>query len=530
MDIANRYTVIREIAAGGMARVFLAKDQVLGRNVAIKMLHQYLLDNPHSIQRFENEAHAIAQLSHENVIKLYDYGANQKQERYLVMEYVDGKTITDLIAAYQPFPNLCLLEIMSQILSGLQAAHEKGIYHRDVKPSNIMIDLHGCVKVMDFGIAYLVSQGSITMTGTFVGSPNYISPEQAEGGTISGKSDVFSAGALMYECATGHCPFTCDNVHATLNAILKYDPVPAFQYNPHLLSEIGDLLLRCLRKLPGDRPSPTEAMALIESTGKSLGLSLGKRRLEKFFASPEEYRKEEEKELYHALCGQAREFSKKRKSIQSLKYYAQAEQFGTLSEGDRKIIERIHGGTVLRRIAISVLIIMALVAGALSLFEITRSTLASARQAKKTRIEKNQSDSSTLAINKAATDSVDAAAKSDTGSINDSAIGRIRARLIADTGKRQTANPLDSIELQAVKKAQTENIGYLKVRTSPPWSDIYLNDVLVGVFPKITLMPVPTGRHVLSIKNTRCRDTSEAITIAAGDTLIREIILVPMNK
>jgi tRNA A-37 threonylcarbamoyl transferase component Bud32 len=533
MDIGNRYSIIREVAAGGMAQVYLATDTVLGRQVAIKMLHQHLLDNPHSIQRFENEARAIAQLSNENVIKLFDYGKTAGNDRFLVMEFVDGRTISEVLAEYRSFPNLVLLEVMHQILGGLQAAHEKGIYHRDVKPSNIMIDAHGCLKVMDFGIAYLVNQGSITLTGTFVGSPNYISPEQAEGGAVSGKSDVFSTGSLVYECATARCPFAGDNVHATLNAILKYDPVPAFQHNQFLLSEISDLISRCLRKIPAERPSAFEAMAIIDAAVSGLGLSLGKKRIERFFIDPEGYRKEEAKELYDALCARARESSKKRKALQSIRFFTQAERFAPLSAVDRKIIDRIRGGALLRKVAVAGLFVMAIAACGLGLFQIIRS-LPAGRHSQKQNAAAPALKNGARAI---ADPFAIAPQSSDTGRDLKSTAKPVQVSHLAavlEKSGSQPANPPVSADRKKAAdisgNGTMQKSGYLKVRTNPPWSDIYINDMMVGVFPKISLFPVSPGRISLTVKNVHCRDTSEVFSVSVGDTLVRELVLVPRQS
>jgi len=289
MEQTDRYKIIREIGAGGMAQVFLAQDTRLNREVALKKVHKHLKNQSHTIKRFEKEAQVIAKLSHPNIIKLFDYGIDEDDSQYLVMEYIEGKTLTEIIAENRPFSNTVLLSLMSQILAGLSAAHAKGIYHRDIKPANIMVDSLGVVKIMDFGVAYLVDQDSLTMTGTFVGSPNYISPEQARGDQLTEKTDVFSVGTLMYEYATGICPFTGENVHAAILSIIESDPVSIQNFKAKIATEVEKLILRCLTKVVEDRPTANEMLVEIESFCDMLGLITNDKALGSYFLNGMEY-------------------------------------------------------------------------------------------------------------------------------------------------------------------------------------------------------------------------------------------------
>ncbi len=155
--------------------MFLADDTSLKREVAVKMLHPHLLQNEKTIKRFTNEARTVAALSHENIIKIFDFGGAGLRP-FIVMEYVKGITLQELIDRHITLPDIITIEIALQTLSGLICAHEKGIYHRDIKPGNILIDYKGLVKITDFGIAFLVNEESLTLTGSFLGSPHYTSP------------------------------------------------------------------------------------------------------------------------------------------------------------------------------------------------------------------------------------------------------------------------------------------------------------------------------------------------------------------
>ncbi len=181
-----------------MASVFLATDTKLDSQVALKKIHPHLLNQKETIIRFTNEAKAIAQLSHENIIKIFDYGGSDSQP-FLVMEYVNGTTLQKILENHNRLPDLVTAEIAFQVASGLLCAHNRGIFHRDIKPANILFSDDGYLRITDFGIAYLVNSESITMTGAFLGSPHYISPEQAEGRKVKGTTDIFSLGIILYQ-------------------------------------------------------------------------------------------------------------------------------------------------------------------------------------------------------------------------------------------------------------------------------------------------------------------------------------------
>ncbi|MEO7425613.1 MAG: serine/threonine-protein kinase, partial [Fibrobacteria bacterium] len=181
MQTPGRYTILEEIASGGTATVYLAEDTVLRRKVALKKLHPHLHSHPLTVRRFEKEAVAVASLSHGNIIKVYDYGSEEKT-LFLAMEYVDGVSLDGLLQSIpNGMPSLTALSVFHQLLEGLNAAHANGIYHRDIKPSNILVDRKGCVRIADFGIAFLSKETSITKTGSYLGTPGYSAPEQAQG-------------------------------------------------------------------------------------------------------------------------------------------------------------------------------------------------------------------------------------------------------------------------------------------------------------------------------------------------------------
>ncbi|MCC5894980.1 MAG: Stk1 family PASTA domain-containing Ser/Thr kinase [Alkalibacterium sp.] len=203
--ISNRYKIIREIGSGGMAKVYLAEDLILERNVAVKLMAYNFHNDEASIRRFKREALSTTELTHPNIVNVVDVGEDDTP--YIVMEFVDGYDLKEFIKQNQPIPYKKTIEIMSQILDAVEYAHNHNIIHRDLKPQNILIDHDEKVKITDFGIAVALSETSITQTNSLLGSVHYISPEQARGSMATKQSDIYSLGILLYELLSGKVPF-----------------------------------------------------------------------------------------------------------------------------------------------------------------------------------------------------------------------------------------------------------------------------------------------------------------------------------
>lgn len=247
--LGNRYELVSRIGSGGMAVVYLAKDLVLDRHVAVKVLNDSLSHDDNFVDRFRREARAAARLSHPNVVNIYDVGEDDAIH-YIVMEYVDGKTLKDRIKEEGPLPVDEVVSIGEQIADALDHAHENGIVHRDVKSHNIMIGSRGRVKVADFGIARATSSQTITHTGSVMGSVHYFSPEQARGGHIGEKSDIYSLGVVLYEMATGTLPFSGDSPIAVALKHLQEEPEEPIDKRPGLPQSVDNVIRRAMAKDP----------------------------------------------------------------------------------------------------------------------------------------------------------------------------------------------------------------------------------------------------------------------------------------
>lgn len=252
----SRYEIIKEIGVGGMAKVYKAKDRLLDRYVAIKILKDQYAEDDEFSKKFNNEAQSAAKLSHINIVNVYDIGKdmlNGKLIQYIVMEYVEGETLKDLIDREKVLENHDIIDYSTQIAQALKSAHDSGIVHRDIKPQNILIDKYGLCKVTDFGIARVSSNVTITYTSSILGTVHYISPEQAKGKIVDLKSDLYSLGAVMYEMATGRVPFDADNSVGIAVMHIQDDPIPPREINPNLSKHLNYIIMKLLNKDPTER-------------------------------------------------------------------------------------------------------------------------------------------------------------------------------------------------------------------------------------------------------------------------------------
>ena len=252
----DRYEIIEQIGVGGMAKVYKAKDRLLDRFVAIKILKDQYAEDSEFLKKFNNEAQSAAKLSHINIVNVFDIGEDlYKGERihYIVMEYVDGQTLKDLIVNEKRLSNPDIIDYSIQIAQALKTAHQAGIIHRDIKPQNILIDNYGLLKVTDFGIARVSSNATITYTSSILGTVHYISPEQAKGKIVDEKSDLYSLGAVMYEMATGKVPFDADNSVSIAVMHIQDKPDPAKNLNPNLPDHLNYIIMKLLDKDPANR-------------------------------------------------------------------------------------------------------------------------------------------------------------------------------------------------------------------------------------------------------------------------------------
>ncbi|WP_063752503.1 protein kinase domain-containing protein [Streptomyces sp. NRRL S-350] len=254
----GRYRLTHRLGRGGMAEVLAAEDVRLGRTVAVKLLRGELAQDDVARLRFTREAHAVAALNHHSIVSVYDTGeeyVGDESTPYIVMELVEGRTVRELLADEEAPPVDQALIIIAGVLEALAYSHRHGIVHRDIKPANVIITNTGAVKVMDFGIARALTGGATTMTqtGMVMGTPQYLSPEQALGKPVDHRSDLYAAGCMLYELLTLRPPFTGDTPLSVVYQHVQDPPVPPSQANPRVPVGLDPLVLRSLAKNPDDR-------------------------------------------------------------------------------------------------------------------------------------------------------------------------------------------------------------------------------------------------------------------------------------
>ncbi|PZE22520.1 Stk1 family PASTA domain-containing Ser/Thr kinase [Paenibacillus xerothermodurans] len=251
-QLGGRYEILERVGGGGMAIVYKSLDILLHRHVAVKVLRQQYVHDEEFIQRFRREAQAAASLSHSNVVSIYDVG-QEEDIHYIVMEYIEGTTLNDLIKEKAPLPVEEAVHFASQICDALDHAHHNQIIHRDIKPHNILIGRNGRAKVTDFGIARAITSSTITQTGSVVGSVHYFSPEHAKGTATGEQSDLYSLGIVMYQMLTGRLPFLGESPISVALKHLQEEVEEPRKVNPMIPQSVENIILKAMRKNPSER-------------------------------------------------------------------------------------------------------------------------------------------------------------------------------------------------------------------------------------------------------------------------------------
>ena len=251
ITLDNRYKIIEKIGIGGMADVYKGEDALLGRTVAIKILHQNFAGDEEFVSRFKREAQAAGRLSHPNIVNMYDVGMDQGFH-YIVMEYVEGETLKEYITAHGKLSIDSAVKFTIAIAEGLEHAHAMGIVHCDIKPHNILITPNGRVKVTDFGIARAINT-PMMQTTSVLGSAHYLSPEQASGKAVNGSTDIYSLGVVLYEMLTGRVPYEGDTPVSVALKHVREKLIPPTRYNQSIPPLLEAAVMKALAKNPNDR-------------------------------------------------------------------------------------------------------------------------------------------------------------------------------------------------------------------------------------------------------------------------------------
>ncbi len=270
--LGERYELLEKIGSGGMAEVYSAHDNLLDRYVAVKILHEAYRSDVEFVEKFHSEAKAAARLSHPNIVSIYDVGIDGV-DHYIVMEYVQGNSLKDKIRECGEMDILTATRIAKDIANGLAHAHAHNLVHCDIKPHNILMTPDGNAKIADFGIARAITESTMTYSGNVIGSVHYFSPEQAQGGAITPKSDVYSLGIVMYEMLTNKLPFTGENPVSIAMKHIEEDPTPPSQFRQQIPPMLEAIVLRAMNKNPDLRPSSFDMIQALSNVEANLSVA-----------------------------------------------------------------------------------------------------------------------------------------------------------------------------------------------------------------------------------------------------------------
>jgi len=271
--LAQRYEILQQLGEGGMGAVYKAQDRELERVVAVKLIRPELASDPTILQRFKQELILARQVTHKNIIRIYDLGEGDGV-KFLTMEYVEGRDLKTKLRKDGKVAPADAVRILQQICRALDACHSEGVIHRDLKPSNVMIDSQGKVRVMDFGLAHSLETIGLTRTGALVGTPEYMAPEQAKGEPADAQSDIYAAGLMFYELLTGKEPYPADNPLQSLMKRTQHRVLPVSQVENSVPRVLSDIVGRCLELDRHNRyQSAAELLADLEAFQPSGALS-----------------------------------------------------------------------------------------------------------------------------------------------------------------------------------------------------------------------------------------------------------------
>lgn len=342
---AKRYQTLRRIGEGGMAFVYLATDNTLNREVAIKVMHEHMQTRPELRHRFRQEARSVSKLKHSNILEIYDFSGDDSEQLWIVTEYIEGYDLSKFTKKYKdkklnPFIALAMVR---EVAKALAAAHQQGIIHRDIKTSNVMISKNGHIKLMDFGIAKDIGLTDFTNIGTFMGSPSYMSPEQIRGERVDARSDLYGLAVLFYELVTGELPFTGKTTHEIISKVLQRSPLHPKEIDQGIPVFISEFIIKGLEKLPQNRHQSAESIvSLLDNYLRQYGLGDSRAELEKLFSKPKVYQKKLEKLGLTKTILEKKQLSSLKKTIASGQLFSISAYSDLMKKIDRNDSDKIE--------------------------------------------------------------------------------------------------------------------------------------------------------------------------------------------
>lgn len=530
--------------------VYLAQDSVLRRPIALKRLHPHLLHHAETRARFEVEALAVAGFAHENIVRLYDL-VREDDRIMLAFEYIEGGNLTVLLEkAKGPLSNLASLSIAIQLLSGLAAAHAKGMVHRDVKPGNILLGPEGQVKLTDFGVAHLAGENTLTHTGHLLGTPQFMAPEQADGRAIGPAVDVFAAGVLFYRCFSGHYPFQGMTPQEVLANISRCQCPPLGAMNSQLLPGVSEWVAGMLAKRPEARPSATLALSQGLEIAQKLDLPVGPKVVAAAQAQPELQRQEEAEFLCVYLRQRADRERAAGKAVLALKLDAAAQAFANhpsslKHEKPTQALKSLQIKSSPKPMALLFGggIALFLILGALAI-GLYRQRAATPMASGPNSAPKDQVTSANVALPLPSPSAVltePVAPVRPKTEITPALPRREMAKAPAPSTKKiervksPTASRSDTLASPALFKVneplsplpETPSSGHFKIWTQPPFAEVWLDGSHRGQSPLKEGLDLPIGAHQIRLRRPGYSVIDSSFTLNHGDTVIWRLRLHP---
>ena len=341
--VLDKYEVLQKVGEGGMATVYRGRHTTLNREVAVKVLHPHLSSSTRNRKRFAREARAIEQLRHENILKIFDYSGAAAEDCYIVTEFVGGKTLTDWTQEMGLLPSEIVSMIGLHLANALSYAHTSGVLHRDLKPDNVMIRNDGAVKLMDFGIARFLDETQVTMTGALVGSPAFMSPEQAKEGKLDARSDLFSLGTVLFYLSTGHFPFHGSNPSLVLKNIIEGNRPHVSDLTPDLSATLVDVIERLLQVDPNDRHTHAHDVAeALQCSLTEVGLddNDSQKTIAQYLQQPEAWTQSSETHLRVVLLERGKDHLSRGEHLSALRLF---NRLLTLDEENAEVMRLVKG-------------------------------------------------------------------------------------------------------------------------------------------------------------------------------------------
>lgn len=511
---STRYRVLEEVGRGGMATVYRATDTALGREVALKVLHPHLADDPESRLRLQREAQAVARLRHDNILEIHDYSGADSSQSYLVTEFIRGQTLTAFLARSSAGPSLPEPAVMitQQLASALEEAHRHGIIHRDIKPENVMIRDDGRVKLMDFGIAQVVDRERLTATGQLIGSPAYLAPELVEGGPVDFRTDVFALGIVLYRLATGALPFQGRNPHEVMKRIVEARPAPPDQLNPLIGTQLARIIGRCLQARPADRYPDMGALRRdLEENLEAAGIDSPRAELVRYFADPAGWERTARPRLVAALVSHAKAEAARGRSAAATQLAARALAIDPGDGAARALLGRVTRRRQLGLAAAGVAVVALAGGGGWLAWREHRPEQPDRRAAKEAaRVKSRPTKPTAEEPPRTASPSAD----DEEGA---------RARLAPHPARPRRPPPADptSSPTPAVVAAAPRQIA---VNVIPKNVEVVLDGKSLGAWLPGAPIEVPPGAHTVEFRSPYCLP-SHPVSIGPDDTRVPEVRL-----